>query len=77
MGYTKYCEGYRKYTVVNNLTNHLDNKPGVKKEVDWSGPTMSYCDTSTGEIVTVYAYTTTWVETGKSNMREYCAKLSN
>ena len=28
-------------------------------------------------IVDRYAYTTTWVETGKSNMREYCAKLSN
>lgn len=56
MGYTKYCEGYRKHTVVNNLTNHLDNKPGVKIEVDWSGPTMSYCDTATGEIVTVYLF---------------------
>ena len=28
-------------------------------------------------IVDRYAYTTTWVETGKSNMREYCANLSN
>ena len=39
---------------VNKLTNHLENKPGVKTEVDWSGPTTSYVDTSTGEVVTVY-----------------------
>lgn len=56
MGYTKYCEGYKNHVTVNKLTNHLDNKPGVKTEVDWSGPTMSYVDTSTGEIVTVYLF---------------------
>lgn len=56
MGYTKYCNGYADYTVVNKLTNHLENKPGVKAEVDWSGPTMSYVDTSTGEVVTVYLF---------------------
>lgn len=56
MGYTKYCNGYGDYTIVNKLTNHLDNKPGVKAEVDWSGPTMSYIDTSTGEVVTVYLF---------------------
>lgn len=26
-------------------------------------------------IVDRYAYTTTWIETGKSNMREYCARM--
>lgn len=56
MGYTKYCNGYADYTIVNKLTNHLENKPGVKAEVDWSGPTMSYIDTSTGEVVTVYLF---------------------
>lgn len=56
MGYTKYCKGYADYTIVNKLTNHLENKPGVKAEVDWSGPTMSYIDTSTGEVITVYLF---------------------
>ena len=56
MGYTKYCNGYSDYTIANKLTNHLENKPGVKAEVDWSGPTMSYVDTSTGEVVTVYLF---------------------
>ena len=56
MGYTKYCQGYSEYTIVNKLTNHLEHKPGVAVEVDWSGPTMAYVDTSTGEIVTVYLF---------------------
>lgn len=56
MGYTKFCNGYSDYSVVNKLTNHLENKPGVKVEVDWSGPTMSYVDTSTGEVATVYLF---------------------
>lgn len=56
MGYTKYCNGYSNYTIVNKLTNHLDNKPGMKAEVDWSGPTMTYVDISTGEVITVYLF---------------------
>ena len=56
MGYTKFCRGYSEYTIANKLTNHIDHKPGVVTEVDWSGPTMSYMDTSTGEVVTVYLF---------------------
>ena len=59
MGYTKFCEGYKDHVTVNKLTNHLENKPGVKTEVDWSGPTMSYVDTATGEVVTVYLFVAT------------------
>lgn len=36
MGYTKFCNGYFDYTLVNKLTNHLEHKPGVVTEVDWS-----------------------------------------
>ena len=25
MGYTKYCQGYSEYTIVNKLTNHLEH----------------------------------------------------
>lgn len=56
MGYTKFCNGYSEYTITHKLTNHLEHKPGVVTEVDWSGPAMSYIDTSTGEIVTVYLF---------------------
>lgn len=59
MGYTKFCKGYSDYTVTNKLTNHLEHKPGVVTEVDWSGPTMSFVDTSTGEIRTVYLFVAT------------------
>lgn len=59
MGYTKFCEGYSEHVRINKLTNHLENKPGVKIEVDWSGPTMNYVDTSTGEIATVYLFVAT------------------
>lgn len=59
MGYTKFCEGYSEHVTVNKLTNHLENRPGVKTEVDWSGPTMSYVDTATGEIVKVYLFVAT------------------
>lgn len=56
MGYTKFCNGYADYTVVNKLTNHLEHKPGIVTEVDWSGPTMNYVDTSTGEVMTIYLF---------------------
>jgi transposase len=59
MGYTKYCEGYGDYTTANKLTSHLEHKPGIIIEVDWSGPTMSYVDTDTGEMITVYLFVAT------------------
>lgn len=59
MGYTKYCDGYGQYTIGNSLTNHLIHKPGIITEVDWSGPTMNFVDTSTGELITVYLFVAT------------------
>ena len=56
MGKTKFNEGYSEYTIANKLTNHIEHKPGEKAEVDWSGKTMHYVDTSTGEIITVYLF---------------------
>lgn len=59
MGYTKFCDGYTDFTTSNKLTNHLLHKPGIITEVDWSGPTMSYVDINTGEIITVYLFVAT------------------
>ena len=59
MGYTRFCQGYGKHTIANKLTNHLNHKPGIITEVDWSGPTMSYVDTTTGEFITVYLFVAT------------------
>lgn len=59
MGYTKFCEGYSDYTISNKLTNHLEHKPGIATEVDWSGPTMSYLDRDTGEVIAAYLFVAT------------------
>lgn len=59
VGYAKYCQDYSRYTVANKLTNHLEHKPGAAVEVDWSGPTMDYVDTSTGEAVKVHLFVAT------------------
>lgn len=59
VGYTKFCDDYRKYINTNNLTNHLTHKPGMVAEVDWSGSTMRIVIEHTGEILPVYLFVAT------------------
>ena len=59
VGYSKFCEDYSAFVSTKALTNHLTHKPGIRCEVDWSGPTMRYVDTQTGEIVKVYLFVAT------------------
>lgn len=59
MGYTKYCRGYRDYVVNNSLTNHLEHKPGIAVQVDWSGPTMEYLNPETQERKKAYLFVAT------------------
>lgn len=59
MGYTKYCRGYSAFVVNNSLTNHLEHKPGMTVEVDWSGPTMEYLNPETHEEVKAYLFVAT------------------
>ena len=42
--YPTFARGYKGYTASKNYTSHVEHKPGVTLEVDWSGPTMSYID---------------------------------
>ena len=56
VGYSKFCDDYGTHTTRNEITNHLENKPGIKCEVDWSGPTMKLIDKYTGEISNVYLF---------------------
>ena len=56
IGYSKYCDDYAKHVSTKALTNHLIHKPGIRGEVDWSGPTMRYIDIDTGEIVKVFLF---------------------
>ena len=59
MGYTKCCEGYGEYTVANSITSHINHKPGIITEVDWSGSKMSYEDNAAGRSITVYLFVAT------------------
>ena len=59
MGYTRFCEGYSKFTVKNNVTNHLLHKPGVVVEVDWSGQKMYYHDIFTVKKIPLYMFVAT------------------
>ena len=56
VGYSKFCDDYSKYTVSNEITNHLEHKPGERCEVDWSGPTMKIVDRYTDEVTKVYLF---------------------
>ena len=59
VGYSKYCDDYSRYVSEKAITNHLIHKPGIRCEVDWSGPTMKYVDTDTEEIIKVYLFVAT------------------
>lgn len=59
VGYTKFCDDYRKYINANKLTNHLTHKPGMITEVDWSGSTMRIVIEHTGEVLPVYLFVAT------------------
>ena len=57
--YPTFNVNYYKYTADKNYTSHIEHKPGVEIEVDWSGPTMSYTDADSGEIHTAYLFVAT------------------
>lgn len=58
-GYSRFCNGYSKYVVLQNLTNRLEHKPGTTSQVDWSGSTMHLTDPATGEMRKVYLFVAT------------------
>lgn len=43
-----------------NYTSHVEHKPGVTLEVDWSGPTMSYIDLDKNLKTGVIAHPKHW-----------------
>ena len=59
VSYSKYCRGYAQHVERHNYTNHIEHKPGIRTEIDWSGPTMHYMVPSTGELVKVYLFVAT------------------
>ncbi|HEX9062155.1 MAG TPA: IS21 family transposase [Clostridia bacterium] len=59
VGYTQFCERYRKYTGIRQVSLHIKHKAGEKMFVDWAGDTMEVIDSFTGEIVTAYLFVAT------------------
>ena len=54
--FKKYCHDY---AVKQQLTMHLEHKPGDIMQVDWAGDTMQMVDTTTGELLDVYLFVCT------------------
>lgn len=54
--YPTFARGYQRYTVSKNYTSHIEHKPGVTLEVDWSGPAMSYIDPDKNAECTAYLF---------------------
>jgi len=59
MGYTKFCEGYRSFTVSKDIASRVLRKAGGSVEVDWSGPTIPLVNPETGEVSKVYLFVAT------------------
>ena len=58
--YPTFARGYKRYTSSKNYTSHIEHKPGVTLEVDWSGPTMSYIDPDRNTECTAYLFVATF-----------------
>ncbi len=54
--YTQFCDRYRNFKANNKISMHKEHKAGEEVEVDWAGDTMSYVDTSTGEVKPAYVF---------------------
>lgn len=58
--YPTFARGYKRYTVSKSYTSHVEHKPGVTLEVDWSGPTMSYIDPDKNTECTAHLFVATF-----------------
>lgn len=57
--YITFAKNYKKFTADKNYTSHIEHKPGLEIEDDWSGSTMGYIEPDTGECVTTYLFVAT------------------
>ena len=56
MGYDRFCKTYQRHVLVTGAASRVGHKAGQSVEVDWSGPTMSLVDPTTGEVARVYLF---------------------
>ncbi len=45
--YTQFCDRYRKFKKLNNISLRKEHEAGEEVEVDWAGSTMAYMDPAT------------------------------
>lgn len=53
--YTQFCNHYREFKKSNKLEMHKEHTGG-EMEVDWVGSTISYCNSTTGEVCDAYIF---------------------
>lgn len=58
--YPTFARGYKRYTVSKNYTGHVQHKPGVALELDWSGLTMCCIDPDRNMECTAYPFVATF-----------------
>ena len=58
--YVTFSRRYKEYTANKNYTSHIEHKPGVTLEVDWSGSTMTYIDPDRNAECTAYLFVATF-----------------
>jgi len=54
--YTQFCERYRSFKKINQITMHIEHKAGEEMQVDWAGSTIPYIEPSTGEEKQAYIF---------------------
>jgi transposase len=50
-GYSQFCEHLAMFTRKSAATMHFEHKPGERVQIDFAGKSLSYLDSSTGEII--------------------------
>lgn len=75
---TQFKKYYRDYAIKQNLTMHLEHKPGDVMQVDWAGDTLSMTDTTTGEVLKLYLFVCTLPYSGYTYVEPFLnMKLEN
>lgn len=54
--YSQFCERYRKWRKLQNVSMNQIHKAGEKTFVDWVGPNMEVIDRNTGEVFNAYIF---------------------
>lgn len=62
---TTFNKGYEAWASSQNITMHIERKPGQKMEVDWAGTKMEIIDRDTGEAVPVSVFVACMPFSGK------------